>query len=286
MVLTLPVYWFENFQTIVKVNVVNLDAGRAYPAWIGGWNTYAMLLSFAIIIARFSKGYNSWKYFLLSVGLWLSLISTQSRGGLWFLLIAFMFDYLSKKRLILSSSFIRKVIKFSPIILPIFAFLYFTVGDSFFRRFFSSFYEKNDFGAGVFQSATSGRSVQWLDGVFKLLDPNSIFQYFSGYGLGHYAWESLATIEIELHNTYFQFVYDFGFLFGIIASVGFLFMPLYLKRKSFDSFDRVSVGISVVIVLSGVVQGLFLSTQTGWIISMFIAFIVFQRKYKKFDKVQ
>jgi hypothetical protein len=151
----------------------------------------------------------------------------------------------------------------------------FIFGESLFVRFFESFSAPENQNIELFQSATSGRSVQWLDLYEKFFTNANIFQYFLGYGIGHYAWATPTATEVEVHNMYLQFVYDFGLLFGLISCYFIYFSYSKINYKYADDyFKKISKALAIVIALSAAVEGLVFSTQTGWVVATVLALIL------------
>lgn len=274
--LTLIKYWFLYVDKITLVREDNLDLGRVYPEWIGGWNAYAMLISFAIIFS-FYWAKSSFFNRAYSTVLWITLISTQSRGGFWFVLIALLaISLLSKNYEIYIRKFTTSKIISVFIIVGVSAFVVYNFGNEIVSRFFGSFVSSANPDIAMMQSVTSGRTVQWLDLFVKLGTDESVFQYFFGYGFGHYAWRPVPDrAEIEVHNMYLQFLYDFGIPLGLAC---WYFMYAIYARCSFKMavrpLQKISKALAVVIVLSAVVQGIVLSTQTAWLVATIIALIL------------
>ena len=124
------------------------------------------------------------------------------------------------------------------------------------------------------QAVTSGRTVQWFDLIQKLFVSGSAEGAFFGYGVGHYSWQSLHGFEVEVHNMPLQALYDFG----VVLSVFLLIFLLYnffrlMKLPSEDREIATIQSIALVLLLTSCVQGLVLSTQSGWVIAAFTAFI-------------
>jgi hypothetical protein len=269
-------YWYMYSEKILMVSSENLDAGRAYPEWIGGWNSFAMLVSFSIIFKYYKQEKSTIVGVLHAIALWGTLLSTQSRGGLWFTVVALILLRLltPQHKLEYTYSISWKVMYyFVAVFLSVL--IVFIFGESLFVRFFESFSAPANQNIELFQSATSGRSVQWLDLYEKFFSNASIFQYFFGYGIGHYAWATPTATEVEVHNMYLQFVYDFGLLFGLISCYFIYFIYSKINYKYADDyFKKISKALAIVIALSAAVEGLVFSTQTGWVVATVLALIL------------
>lgn len=268
-------YWILYGEKIMLTRSDNLDAGRAYPEWLGGWNSWAMLISFEIIFKTYEIKKKNIVDFVWIAVLWITILSTQSRGGLWFLVIAILLvKLLSPKTKISEKVNISKMtlIYFSGVLVVVG--LLIVQGDALLARFLTSFGGSNNSEVEIFQSVTSGRSVQWLDIALKFMAEESVFQYLLGYGIGHYAWSAADEVEIEVHNMYLQMIYDFGILFGFLGC--YILIKIFLKIKFMNVVNselRIAKALSIIILLTAVVQGIVFSTQTGWIVASMVALI-------------
>jgi len=280
-VLTMVRYWIEYYDTISLVSTDNLDLGRVYPDWVGGWNSYALILSFAFSIVYYMPYYSSLKRMTMLAMLGVTLVSTQSRGGVWFTLFALIFNSLFFRGFNEEFKFHARHGLILFVLVPIFT-LY---GDVIYERFILSFITISNVEIELVQSLSSGRSVQWMDAYTKIVDPSSYFQYFVGYGIGHYAWDNAAATEIEVHNMFLQFIYDFGIPLGLLAGYGLISLCAVGPQGHGldDNYSKLMRAVGVIIVLTSLVEGIVFSTQTGWIVAAFLAMIIgFKRSAKNF----
>lgn len=275
IVISLPLYWIDGADKFLAFSVDSLDEARYYPAWIGGWNNYAMILSFGFLIAylhpAISKGIASRIVMLV---IFMTILSTQSRGGLWFLILALAVDYffVGRARMFLSK---RALLRVGGVII-VFLAVGIAFGGPVYERFFGSFLGSANPDLDLLQSATSGRTVQWLDALIKLTDEQHAFQYFTGYGVGHYAWNNMEATETEIHNMYLQFFYDFGIFGGLGFCLIYLSLLRYVAWNSREPFDRLAKGLVIIVLMTSIFQGIVLVTQTGWWIAALLAFVIFQ----------
>jgi hypothetical protein len=235
-------FWIEGFTTIFTGNVNDIDSRRYYPFWIGGWNTISFIISISVvylITIRGLVGFSSWALLLFFL---LTMLATQSRGGILFLLIAVFITHFRFQSFKASPNkiFIFTVILISLSFVPI-------VRDLVIERLWGSFTNFTRTDISYLQFVTSGRTVQWFDFYVKFFQQTNQFQYFVGYGLGHYGWENATGTETSLHNTLFQFIYDFGIVLG-----GFLFIQVGFKllRKKNLPIRATSRFLSIVGILT------------------------------------
>jgi len=259
---------------ITSTDIKNIDSLRYYPAWIGGWNTISYFISISILYILTIKGLqkkNTW--FVLGF-LMLTLIATQSRGGLYFLIISlvglqirYRFFKISAKYFLIS---LICIICLS--FLPIFK-------DIIIERFWGAFFGFDRTDISYMQFATSGRTVQWLDFYVKFFLQDNTFQYYTGYGLGHYGWQNKYAIETSVHNTLLQFIYDFGLPLGLSIFLCLSWKLIFFKKTVNYKLNAFFSGLGMITFLTLLVQDLFFITQLIPVVSMLMTNF-FQQKLK------
>jgi hypothetical protein len=211
------------------------------------------------------------------------MLSTLSRSGLGALLVVLIADWVATQRqskLNRGNQFKRRLpyaLFFALVLIPIFL----TKGDLIIDRFFSSFIEIQYEGVSLLQSISSGRTIQWLDTIAKLSSSEHKFQWFFGYGMGHYAWETPIAIETEMHNQYLLFLYEYGFIIGSILSIYTIRTMFVFSWRSTEPLDRLARTMVVVFVISCFVQGFIYTTQIGWVLGIFGATLLYIYKRQK-----
>lgn len=274
MLMSMFKYYFDSIDMIVELNIATQNEFRPYPKWIGGWNTYAFLLSIFFLIIYygfFSKGFLR---LLLLATVFLTILSTLSRAGLGALVLAIAFDFVAIRsfhRIKRKKSLIARLnlLTLCGGAMAVLA----TKGDLLVDRFLLSFVESQYEGVDLLQSVTSGRTIQWIDTITKIVDPTHIFQWFFGYGIGHYAWGNAEAVETEMHNQYLLFFYEYGLVIGAILSFLLLRSPFALSWRSAAPLDRLARAVLVIYVITNLVEGLIYTTQAGWILGLFGAFV-------------
>ena len=99
--------------------------------------------------------------------IFVTLLSTQSRGGVWFLIFALFFNWL-----FCSNQEIRKTTGYYLFFIPVIAIFVIVFGDMIYQRFFVSFVNPETYGGHenkiLIDYVTSGRTIYWLDAITKL----------------------------------------------------------------------------------------------------------------------
>ena len=250
-------FWIEGFTVVLAQGSNNIDSLRYYPSWIGGWNTFSTIIAVSIIhliTIRKLKGVGAWIAITFLVT---TMIATQSRSGVLFLLIAIVIMLIkyrlfkiSATNLLVSTVFFMLLIS-----LPV-------VREIIVERFWASLFRFDRTDISYLQFATSGRTVQWFDFYIKFFNQENTFQYFTGYGLGHYGWKNSIGTETSMHNTFFQFIYDFGIPLGAFLFLGIGYKLLFIKTTRPTKINHFLSGCGMLIFLNLLVQDLMFVTQT------------------------
>ena len=259
-------FWIEGFTTVFAQSLGDIDSLRYYPSWIGGWNTISFVIAISVIhlvTIRKLKSIGSW---IAVTFLIITMMATQSRSGILFLLIAFFFMVIkfrmfkvSPKYLIIFVS-VSTLLSFVPVVREIIV-----------ERFWSSFFSFDRTDISYLQFLTSGRTVQWFDFYTKFFAQENIFQYFTGYGLGHYGWKNSYSIETSIHNTLFQLIYDFGILLGPFLFFAIGYKLIFKKPIKIIKINHFLSALGMLIFLTLLVQDLLFVTQTIPIVAILLA---------------
>ena len=220
----------------------------------------------------------------------MTILSTLSRAGLGALVLVMVLDFvatLRSHRIKKEKSFIAKF--YFWVLCGSITMLLAAKSDLLVDRFLLSFMESQYEGVDLMQSITSGRTVQWMDAITKLLDSNHYFQWFWGYGIGHYAWgniiEDVLRVETEMHNQYLLFFYEYGLIIGAVLSFLLLRSPFLLSWRSVVPSERLARSILTIYVISSFVEGFIYTTQVGWILGLFGAIIFRTYQQQQLSKI-
>ena len=274
--MSIPKYLFLNFESILNLNV---HGNRPFPIWIGGWNTYAFLLSLAfIIIYKYLSLSRIFKYSLLILVLGV-MITTLSRGGVLALLVVLFLDWRSKIKSVRLTPFLRNFFVF---IFILFIFLNAailvgfgnTVINAIYDRFVVSFIESQYEGVDYLQSVSSARSVLWKDSLTKLINVEHSYQWLFGYGLGHYAYEAGVGFETEMCNQYLLFLYEYGLIVGLALSALMFRAYSRLRWRSNLPWTQTVKAMFAIYLLNNFVEGFIYTTQICWIIGFGAAIVL------------
>lgn len=271
VLLSIPKYLIENYALL---SVLDTGANRPFPIWIGGWNTYAFILSLAFAAIYKSESMPSiFRYSILTV-MFGVMITTLSRGGVAALAIVLVLDWRSKASSKRNAHIGRNTtIAITMVAIGLIAMAP-EFGATIYDRFVVSFLQSQYEGAGYMQSVSSARTVLWLDTLAKICDVGHYRQWLFGYGVGHYAYETLHGSETSMGNQYLLFLYEYGLIVGLALS---LFMFRAYSRLRWGSNVPCAQTIKVmcaIFLVSNFVEEFIYTTQVGWIIGVGAAIIV------------
>lgn len=265
-------YLFEYRDLIASLDV---NVSRPYPEWIGGWNTYAFLLSLAFVVLmgplRISRGI---RYILLTLVL-IVMFTTLSRGGIVMLLLALALHWRSTVDSASAGESSGMPLKMAAIVLiGVAAVMFAGLGQTIYDRFVVSFIESQYEGAGYLQSVSSGRTVMWLVTLSKFTDVDHYFQWFLGYGVGHYAYTAQAGIETDMGNQYLLFIYEYGAIVGLALSAYMFKAYASLPWNSQVKWAKTIKAVFVIFLGSNFVETLIYTTQTGCLLGIGAAMVL------------
>lgn len=256
------------------LSVLDSNVNRPNPQWAGGYNQFASILSLGIVILVSYpkiKLNSSTKAGVLGLMMF-CLLATLSRGGLYSCLLA----------LLLFGAFkIKK--KSSLVIILIFTlgiggFLFASkleIVQSIGERFISSVTSSN------IVTTTSGRNDLWTYTLSEI-DNRGILGLIFGLGVGTYRYSSY----VDPHNMFFHIQWEFG-LFGLIMFLVFYeFLTIHsMFVPQDDNSNWTLLLILVIIAFNLLVEGYQYSTQTGWLLGIFLGATLALRKIHKSETV-
>ena len=250
--------------------IYSLDANqnRPNPQWIGGYNQFASLLALGIIIlVSFKESLFNSYFKLIAISAYLfSLLTTMSRGGVYSLIVGLLVYQLFKGFRSSIYFFVGLALLFLLLdntfnSVPIMT----SIGD----RYFDSM------SGGDIVEGTSGRNEIW-EYVFTKTEGTSTFNFLFGQGVGSFQYDSYT----DPHNTYLHILWEFGIVGFTVAMV--VVAMFFFKIVTEYPRDNISQTIGLVLIVLGLnlfVEGYQYSTQTGWLLGVFlgIGYAVYQK---------
>jgi uncharacterized membrane protein len=149
------------------------------------------------------------------------------------------------------------------------------LGDVLQERYVVSLLESQTEGVSYVQSASSGRDVIWLDTLSKMTNLNHIYQWFFGYGIGHFGSMNVHGLyETDMGSQYIHFFYEYGLFVGLaLCALMFKAYSLVQWRSSHPWAKPVKV-MFVIFLASSFVEGFVYTTQVGWLIGVGAAIVL------------
>lgn len=270
VLISIPKYLGENYELIQHLGTEN----RPFPLWIGGWNTYAFILSLAFVVVHDTRGVSSaLKYGVLSVVFGV-MITTLSRGGILALLIAEFLSWRSAKKATGRDRSSTKLILAATLLVAVAVATVPGLGATIYDRFVTSFIESQYEGSGYLQSVSSARTVLWADTFVKLIDPGHYYQWLFGYGVGHYSYGTEHTVESAMGSQYVLFFYEFGWIVGFGLTMLLFRAYARLKWRSDVPWARTIKALFVIFLVTNFVEEFTYTTQAGWLIGVGAALVL------------
>tara|TARA_A100001015_G_scaffold130892_2_gene145236 strand:- start:3968 stop:5194 length:1227 start_codon:yes stop_codon:yes gene_type:complete len=247
---------------ITKINTEN----RLDSSALGGFNTYAFLLSNAMLMCVyvFFKNKNLFlKILMVSIFLFfmLLLFSTFSRGGLVSLIIGlgyFLYKIEQKKLLIMTPILIL-------IALSIFDVTLFQNYEIVLDRYF---------GEDITSFSGSGRVDIWKYLISDMLSSPLHLLFGNGVGSISIDLENSPFMLTSAHNQYLEYFYYFGIIIGtfLIAPVTFTYTKLKRTDPSIEKFLMLAIFLqfSIGLILDSYLQ----ASQMGWYFGMIIGLLI------------
>ncbi len=260
---TLSVFIFLYCVRFIAGNIdliYSLDANqnRPNPHWIGGYNQFASILALGIIVIVSFKDSifkSFFKYLVISIYLF-SLLTTMSRGGVYSLIIGLLFYQLFKGW--------RPLIIFSLGLGLVFFLLHnvesVPVVSSFGDRYFDSM------SGGDIVEGTSGRNEIW-GYVFTKIEEMGSYNFLFGLGVGSFQYDSYT----DPHNTFLHILWEFGLSgFTVALTIAALTFLKVVTQYYRDNIRQTTGLMLIVLGLNLCVEGYQYSTQTGWLLGIFL----------------
>lgn len=270
VLISIPKYLIESYELILTLNVFE---NRPYPDWVGGWNTYSFVLSLAFVVLLGPLRLPATIRYSLLILILAVMLTTLSRGGLLALVAALMVGAWSRLKLVKSRERVRAIFRTGMLIsfgvAAIMSGVAVTgIGEALQSRFIDSFIE-TQLGDDYLQSVSSGRSVFWVDTLSRFTNPEHVYQWFVGYGVGHFAYPNVhGLLETEMASQYIYWIYEYGLIIGLGLPV------LMFKVYSLVGWDdnhpwaRAVKMMFVIYLASSFVEEFIYTTQVGWLIGV------------------
>jgi hypothetical protein len=267
---SIPKYLVENYELIRHLGTEN----RPFPLWIGGWNTYAFVLSLAFVVVHETRVVSSAvKYGVLSVVFGV-MITTLSRGAILALLVAEFLSWRSVRKATGRDQSSTQLILAAALLVAVAVATVPGLGATIYDRFVTSFLESQYEGAGYLQRVSSARTVLWVDTFVKLVDPGHYYQWLFGYGVGHYSYRTEHTVESAMGSQYVLFLYEFGWIVGLGLTVLLFRAYARLKWRSDVAWARTIKALFAIFLVSNFVEEFTYTTQVGWLIGVGAALVL------------
>lgn len=265
-------YLFEYQDVILNLHV---DDSRPEAGWIGGWNIYAFLLALACMILLGPLQLARSVRYALLILIIATMFTTLSRGGVVALSVGLFLYW----RASLRSGNWRKWVRTPFAVGAIAAMLLGAaivagVESALYERYISTSLEAQSAEVGYLQSVSSGRTEFWLDAVLKLAAVETYYQWFLGYGVGHYVYPALRGPETDIGNQYLQFIYEYGLLGGAALTLWMFKGYSALRWDSDLRWAQTMKAMFAVFLVSSFFAGTIYATQAGWLVGIGAAIVV------------
>ena len=247
---------WENYNSL---SMIDWNLYRPDPKWIGGPNQFASITGIGIMILLSNYFYNINRFLKLTMLCTLAFATfiSMSRGAVYSLLMVLLIYLCSKG--------FRVFIKFIS-----FAILNFIIFDYLFQysalwsNLKSRYLLINTTNSST--HLTSGRSEIW-EHLLSEYARSPLMKKIFGNGVGTFYFDRY----FDAHSTYLQFLWEFGIIgLGLLFfSILYLYLP-YLK-KLFSRKKLTIESLCLLFILSNMMfEDYHYSTQTGWIIGLFL----------------
>lgn len=277
VLISIPKYLVESYELLLYLDVYG---NRPYPEWIGGWNTYSFVLSLAFVVLLGPlRLLPIVRYSLLTLILAV-MLTTLSRGGFLALVVALFLYFRSSFNLVKGHERVRAIFRVGAVIALgvgaiMVAVVVTGVGDALYSRFVESFLETQHGGDDYLQSVSSGRTVFWLDTLSRFTNVEHIYQWFFGYGIGHFAiLNDHGFWETEMASQYIYFVYEYGLIVGLGLAVLMFRAYTLIRWRSNYPWARVVKTMFVIYLVLNFVEEFIYTTQVGWLIGVGAAIVL------------
>ncbi len=274
MIVVLISFFAASLNFISEYNILNINPeNRLDSSRLGGYNTFALLMSQAMLICihlLFNSKNLFFKTLLLISFLFflLTLFLTFSRGGVFSFIIGATY-YLYKTK--------RKRYFF---LVPLSALVLFQFYDLSFISNIEDIVTRYTGDSSSIGEYSTGRISLW---IYLIQDISSNFiDFIFGKGIGTIAYDSNTswTITKSAHNQYLEYFYSFGLLVFFIFVTFLVNIGRKLIKFQKEPFDLLIHALFIQIIFSLFVDSHLQASQVGWYFGMLIAVFYFNANKK------
>lgn len=254
---------------------LHVDLSRPESGWVGGWNTYPFLLSLACMILLGPLRLVQAVRYSLLILIIAVMLTTLSRGGILGLSVGLFLYWRSKISSGKRVEWARTLVKLGTVVVLVLGSAI-AVGmlETLYDRYIVSFLETQYGGTDYLVSVSSGRTAFWLDAVSKITTAETYYQWFFGYGVGHYIYQTPRGPETDIGNLYFLFVYEYGVIVGVGLAVWMFKGYSALRWNCNLPWAQTMKAMFAIFLVSSFVENFLYTTQAGWLIGIGAAIVL------------